>query len=91
MPDIDNKARVFAFYQTLAEREPDQPLPMTMIGHVTSSYWSETLGCSIALALVEGGRKRDGQTLYLPMPDKTHAVTVAGTVFYDPDGERMRG
>ena len=31
---------------------PDQPLPMKMIGHVTSSYWSENCGRSIALALV---------------------------------------
>ncbi len=29
---------------------------MTMLGHVTSSYWSETLGRSIALAVVAGGR-----------------------------------
>ena len=31
-------------------------LPMRMIGHVTSSYFSANLGRSIALALVEGGR-----------------------------------
>ncbi len=68
-----------------------QAIPMTMIGHVTSSYWSETLGRSIALALVEGGRARMGATLYLPMPGATHSATVAGTVFYDPDGKRLAG
>src|SRR3546814_8035516 len=41
--------------------DPGQPLPMKMIGHVTSSYWSEALGRSIALAIVEGGRAREGQ------------------------------
>ena len=35
--------------------DPNQPVPMKMLGFVTSSYWSETLGHSIALALVEGG------------------------------------
>ena len=69
--------------------DPSQPLPMTMIGHVTSSYWSEALGRSIALALVEGGRMRMGDTLYLPMPEGTHAARVTGTVFYDPAGERL--
>ncbi|MCA8930239.1 MAG: sarcosine oxidase subunit alpha, partial [Alphaproteobacteria bacterium] len=68
---------------------PHQPLPMTMIGHVTSAYWSETLGRSIALALVEGGRMRMGETLHLPMPGATHKARVAGTVFYDPDGRRL--
>ncbi len=35
---------------------PNQPKPMTMLGHVTSSYWSENLGRSIAIAMVAGGR-----------------------------------
>ncbi len=42
--------------------------PMKPVGHVTSSYASEALGHSIALAMVAGGRARIGQTLYLPMP-----------------------
>ena len=49
--------------------DPKQPIPMKMIGHVTSSYWSENCGRSIALALVAGGRDRMGETLYVPMPD----------------------
>ena len=28
--------------------DPAQPKPMTMLGHVTSSYWSDALGRSIA-------------------------------------------
>ena len=69
--------------------DPDQPVPMTMIGHVTSSYWSETLGRSIALALVAGGQGMLGETLHIPMPGKTHTAKVSDMVFYDLDGARL--
>ena len=71
--------------------DPNQPIPMKMIGHVTSSYWSENCGRSIALALVAGGRDRMGQTLYVPMPDGVIEVEVSGTVFFDEKGERLNG
>jgi len=71
--------------------DPKQPIPMKMIGHVTSSYWSENCGRSIALALVEGGRDRMGQTLYVPMPDSVIEVEVTGMVFFDEKGERLNG
>ncbi|MCO4315571.1 sarcosine oxidase subunit alpha [Phyllobacterium sp. 21LDTY02-6] len=70
---------------------PNQPVPMTMIGHVTSSYWSENCGRSIALALVVDGTKRMGETLYVPMPDGVIEVEVTGTVFFDEKGERLNG
>lgn len=70
---------------------PNQPIPMKMIGHVTSSYWSENCGRSIALALVAGGRDRMGETLYVPMPDKVIEVEVTGMVFFDEKGERLNG
>jgi sarcosine oxidase, subunit alpha len=66
-----------------------QAVPMTMIGHVTSSYWSATLGRSIALALVSGGQGRMGETLYVPMPDRTHRAVVSEMVFLDPEGARL--
>ncbi len=69
--------------------DPNQPIPMKMIGHVTSSYWSETLGRSIALALVAGGQEMMGHTLHIPMPSKTHTAKVSGMVFYDPEGARL--
>jgi sarcosine oxidase subunit alpha len=71
--------------------DPNQPLPMTMIGHVTSAYWSENCGRSIALALVAGGKTKIGQTLYVPMPDKTIAVEVSDMVFFDKEGGRING
>lgn len=70
--------------------DPKQPMPITMIGHVTSAYWSEALGRSIAMALVEDGRARLGATLYAPMADRTINATVTGTAFYDPDGARLK-
>ena len=70
--------------------DPNQPKPMTMLGHVTSSYWSEALGRSIAMAVVVDGHDREGETLHIPMPDRTlTAKVVKSTVFYDPEGTRL--
>ncbi|MDE1992866.1 MAG: sarcosine oxidase subunit alpha [Rhizobiaceae bacterium] len=71
--------------------DPNEQKPMTMLGHVTSAYWSENLGRSIAFALVAGGRERMGKTLYVPMPDKTIAVEVTDLVFFDKEGGRING
>jgi len=69
--------------------DPAQKVPMTMIGHVTSSYYSETLGHSIALAMLAGGRARMGETLFVPMPAGPIKVRVCAPVFYDPKGARL--
>ena len=66
--------------------DPNQPIPMKMLGHVTSSYWSANRGTSIALALVAGGHSRLGDTLYVTTPDGFTTVKVAPTVFIDPKG-----
>jgi len=72
--------------------DPAQAVPMTMIGHVTSSYFSAVLDRSIALAMVKDGRKRMGETLFVPMPgDKVIAATVVAPVFYDTEGARIDG
>ncbi|WP_417605987.1 sarcosine oxidase subunit alpha [Primorskyibacter flagellatus] len=71
--------------------DPNQPKPMKMIGHVTSSYWSEVLGRSIAMALVEGGFDRMDDTLHIPTETGgTVTAKVTGTQFYDPAGERLK-
>jgi sarcosine oxidase, subunit alpha len=67
------------------------PIPTRPIGHVTSSYFSSVLGRSIALALVAGGRARQGTTLYVPMPRGETVAQVTSTVFYDPEGKRLHG
>ena len=71
--------------------DPNQKIPMKMIGHVTSSYWSENCGRSIAMALVENGRGRIGETLFLPMPDGVIEATVTKPVFFDEKGDRLNG
>ena len=68
---------------------PGQATPKKVIGHVTSSYASAALGHSIALAMVAGGRAREGATLYVPMAAGEVAVTVSRPVFYDPEGARL--
>lgn len=71
--------------------DPNQTIPMKMIGFVTSSYWSEVLGHSIALAVVENGHSRMGETLYVPMEHETFEVEITSAVFYDQKGERING
>lgn len=64
--------------------------PVPMLGHVTSAYASPTLGRSIALALVKGGRERMGQTLFVATEDgRTVPVTVTDPVFLAPEGARQ--
>jgi sarcosine oxidase subunit alpha len=65
--------------------------PMPMIGHVTSSYLSPSLARPIALAMVEGGRERRGQTVFAPLSEGTIAAEIVPPVFYDPDGTKRDG
>jgi sarcosine oxidase subunit alpha len=70
--------------------DPRQPIPMTVLGHVTSSYASAVLGHPIALAMLAGGRGRHGETLHVPMPGGVAiAVKVVDPVFYDREGARL--
>ena len=71
--------------------DPAQPVPMTMLGHVTSSYMSPALDRSIALAMVRGGRARIGETLHVPMPGRSIAARVMAPVFVDPEGALLDG
>ena len=66
-------------------------LPMKMIGHVTSSYFSANLGRSIALALVRGGRERHGESVLVPLERVVMSARITEPVFLDRDGERARG
>ena len=61
-----------------------------MGGHVTSSYYSPTLGRSIAMALVKSGHSRTGQKIRVGMRDgKSVMATVVSPVFLDPEGKRQ--
>ncbi|MFK7734193.1 MAG: sarcosine oxidase subunit alpha family protein [Pseudomonadales bacterium] len=69
--------------------DPDEPIPMAMQGHVTSSYYSAVLGHSIALAVVKGGLDRMGDTVYSPQANgEMIKAEIVSSVFYDPKGER---
>jgi sarcosine oxidase subunit alpha len=65
--------------------------PVPMLGHVTSSYRSATLGRTFALALVKGGRDRVGQRVVAPLGDRVIEATITEPVFYDPQGARRDG
>jgi sarcosine oxidase subunit alpha len=75
--------------QLVATTELRAPVPM--LGHVTSSYRSDALGRSFALALLKSGRERHGETVHAVVGDRAVAVTVTGPVFYDPEGRRRDG
>jgi sarcosine oxidase subunit alpha len=68
---------------------PTQTPPVKTIGWVSSTYWSETLRRSIALALVEDGRARIGQTLTVRnINGDAEKVTLTEPSFFDAKGER---
>jgi sarcosine oxidase subunit alpha len=71
--------------------DPREPLPMRMLGHVTSSYASATLGRPIALALLADGRALHGRTLHVTMPAGFARALVCEPVFFDRQGERLDG
>ncbi len=61
-----------------------------MIGRVTSTYHSPTLGKGIAMGLVHNGPDRMGEVLSFPGTDgKTYEAKIVDIVFYDKDGEKQ--
>jgi sarcosine oxidase, subunit alpha len=61
-----------------------------IIGHVTSTYYSPTLGHSIAMALIKGGSRRMGEVLNFPVGEgRVIKARVVDPVFLDKDGERQ--
>jgi len=73
--------------------DPDRAAPNPMLGHVTSWCRSPNLDAWIALALLENGRARHGQTLWAvsPLASVRVQVRVVPPCFIDPEGERLRG
>ncbi|MEU6372650.1 2Fe-2S iron-sulfur cluster-binding protein [Streptomyces sp. NPDC046909] len=65
--------------------------PVPMLGHVTSSYRSDALRRTFALALVRSGTRRIGETLYVPLDGRTVPVTVTEPVLFDKEGARRDG
>ncbi|OXS13625.1 sarcosine oxidase subunit alpha, partial [Zobellella denitrificans] len=70
--------------------DPKHPVPVPMVGHVTSSYYSANLGYSIAMGVVKGGLNRMGETVFFPLADgRVLEAEITSPVFYDPKGERQ--
>ena len=94
LPD-DGRAPLREGAQLVAAEHAEAPAPVPMLGHVTSSYESATLGRSFALALLAGGRQRLGSTVYARSSTGSAAPAVPATVtrpvFYDPEGLRRDG
>ncbi len=60
-------------------------------GHVTASCWSDALGRSLALALIENGRALVGSDVTVALADGVAGARVVAPAFYDPRGDRQRG
>jgi sarcosine oxidase subunit alpha len=70
--------------------DPHESIPMTMVGHVTSSYFSVNMNKSIAMAVVKGGLSKMGSTVYVPLVNgEVIEAEICSPVFYDPKGERQ--
>ena len=75
----------------LAESATASP-PIRTIGHVTSSYASANAGRSIALAMLQDGFARMGETVWADLPNgKRAAAKVCSPVFLDEKGARTHG
>jgi len=70
----------------------DTTPPVTMLGHVTSSYHSAFLGRSIAMGFVTDGIKRrddaNSNTVYAWADGKAVKVKLVSSVFVDAEGAR---
>ena len=66
-------------------RETDQ-------GYVTSVCWSDTLNCWLAMAFLENGRARHGESIRLidHLRDIDVICEVADPVFFDKEGAKLR-
>lgn len=74
-----------------AVRHPAQSIPMTMVGHVTSSYYSVNVGRSIAMGVIRDGLNRMGESVYFPLSDgRTVEAKICSTVWLDPNGDKQK-
>ncbi len=69
--------------------DPRAAMPVPMVGHVSSSYYSACCGNSIAMALVKGGHHRIGEQVYAPLANgRVIKATIVEPVFYDKEGAK---
>ena len=69
--------------------DPQASLPIPMVGHVSSSYFSACCGHSIAMALVKNGHQRMGETVFAPLSSgRVIEAIITEPVFYDKEGSK---
>ncbi|MGM0562570.1 MAG: sarcosine oxidase subunit alpha family protein [Pseudomonadota bacterium] len=74
---------------TGAHAVEDGPKGLRSLGFVTSSYWSPTLERPIALALVDSGHQRIGETIEIYHLGTRQRAKVTSPCAFDPEGERL--
>jgi len=63
--------------------------PARSVGYVTSSYFSPHLNKAIALAMIEGGKDRMGDTIDIWHKEVRHQATICAPCFYDMQGDNL--
>jgi sarcosine oxidase subunit alpha len=88
---LDCAQRLFAGAHFIAQGA--RPTAANDEGYVTSVAYSPTLGQWIGLGLLAGGPRREGDHIraWDPLRGGDVVVEVCRPVFYDPQGERLRG
>ena len=69
----------------------DAPPPIPMQGFVTSAYRSEALESAFALALIDGGHTRMGETINAVVDGTLVPATITSHVLFDQEGARRDG
>jgi sarcosine oxidase subunit alpha len=71
--------------------DPNEPHPMTTLGHVTASHRSAALGRTFGLAMVKGGFSRSDTVLHVVADGRATPVTITSAVLFDPEGQKRDG
>jgi heterotetrameric sarcosine oxidase alpha subunit len=71
----------------------EEGAPRNSLGHVTAMCYSPVFGQYIGLALVKGGKARQGSRAFIsdPLRNRFGPVEIVSHHMYDPEGSRMHG
>ncbi|MFZ9702100.1 MAG: glycine cleavage T C-terminal barrel domain-containing protein, partial [Candidatus Nanopelagicales bacterium] len=61
------------------------------IGYVTSSYTSDVLARTFALAMIADGRNQLGKIVDIPVGDELISAEIVDSIFYDKENRRRDG
>lgn len=75
-------------YITVLNAQQNEHGKTAHTGFVTSSYYSPSLGCGFALALVSDGLNRMGEVVAVPIGKKVLRATICDAVFIDKENLR---